>query len=202
MSLVPTFVQAVDGRFYKDPVVAGDDWWICFDDDDDPEIIVRHFKNSTPESGKTRASKVMREAGIEFKDIRYSRRCQRIFPPKWDKFFEAQCFWFYLMAPIPLPCKYDAVVQEPTASCVMYGFFTDVSSEDCARAVLGMDIDLMIARALLAQPFYKKQQEKVRPEIAKKLYQQVPWLRELTRDNWQEALKDKPTTVRLQWRRS
>ncbi len=196
------FVQATDGRFYRRPRVIGDDWWICFDDGDDPEIVVRQFKNSTPWSCQVRAGKVMREAGIGYKELRHCQQGKRIFPPDWDKFLDGQSFNFQLMAPIPIPGMFDAVVDEPGAvweHCI-YGFFTDVSAEECARAVLGMDIRPLIARALLKQAVYKKDIEKVRPEICKKLYAQAPWLRELRRETWAEQLKDQPKTVRIEWR--
>ncbi len=40
MSLCPVYVRAVDGLFYKDPVICHYDWFICFDDDDPPELVV------------------------------------------------------------------------------------------------------------------------------------------------------------------
>jgi hypothetical protein len=41
MSLVSTWVRAVDGKLYRDPVFRGDGWFLCFDDDDPPELVVR-----------------------------------------------------------------------------------------------------------------------------------------------------------------
>lgn len=41
MSLVPTWVYAEDGNWYKDPVITGPGWFICFDDDDPPEMVIR-----------------------------------------------------------------------------------------------------------------------------------------------------------------
>jgi len=41
MSLVSTYVRAVDGKLYRDPVFRGDFWFLCFDDDDPPELVVK-----------------------------------------------------------------------------------------------------------------------------------------------------------------
>ena len=41
MSLVPTYVQFDDDRWYKDPVIGeGRQWFICYDDDDPIELVI------------------------------------------------------------------------------------------------------------------------------------------------------------------
>lgn len=45
MSLGTTYVRAVDGKFYAEPVFRGvtengNRWFICFDEDDDPEFVL------------------------------------------------------------------------------------------------------------------------------------------------------------------
>lgn len=42
MSLVPAFVKADDGRYYENPIIEGDDWFICWDDDDPVELVTTH----------------------------------------------------------------------------------------------------------------------------------------------------------------
>ena len=40
MSLVSTYVRADDGKMYRELVLEGDGWFICFDDDDPVEIVI------------------------------------------------------------------------------------------------------------------------------------------------------------------
>lgn len=35
-----TYVRAVDGQLYRNPVVEGKHWFVCFDDDEPPELVV------------------------------------------------------------------------------------------------------------------------------------------------------------------
>jgi hypothetical protein len=41
MSLVSTYVQSQEGNWYKNPVVKGDGWFICWDDDEPIELVVK-----------------------------------------------------------------------------------------------------------------------------------------------------------------
>jgi len=192
------FVQAVDSRFYRNPRLCGSDWWAEFAD---IRIIIRKFSRSTQESCRRRASKVLREYGVKFTTLDFMFEQKEAFPPDWDKLQDSYSFAFVLRGPIPIPPIYDLVVNNPTPDSQMIGFESEVSSLDCVKAVVGMDIDLGIARALLAEPFYKGKQERVRPEICKKLYVQFPWLRSIDRNNMSEKLASQPETVTLKWRR-
>jgi hypothetical protein len=40
MSRASVYVRAVDGRFYKDPIVVFTEGFVCFDDDDPPELVL------------------------------------------------------------------------------------------------------------------------------------------------------------------
>lgn len=40
MSLVSTYVQSTSGKWYKNPVIRGDGWFICWDDDEPIELVV------------------------------------------------------------------------------------------------------------------------------------------------------------------
>lgn len=192
-----SFVQATDGRFYENPVLWGDGWYASFVADD-PEIVVAvKYRRATCRS---RASKALRDAGIEAKDLRRSSDGTRFFPPEMSMM--PSCgYVFKLLAPIPVPEKHDTVVDEPGAvwdNCI-HGFYSDVSAMDCARAVLGLDVSPLISRALLATAFYMKEGG-IRAEVNKKLFAQVPWLRELKIDRYVEQLREHPEIVRINWR--
>lgn len=44
MSLVSTYVESQSGKWYKNPVVKGDGWYICWDDDEPIEIVIDEAK--------------------------------------------------------------------------------------------------------------------------------------------------------------
>lgn len=41
MSLVSSYVLFDNGRWYRDPTIRGEDWYLCFDDDDPPEVVIK-----------------------------------------------------------------------------------------------------------------------------------------------------------------
>lgn len=44
MSMVSTYVESQEGHWYRNPVVKGDGWFICWDDDEPIEIVVEKDK--------------------------------------------------------------------------------------------------------------------------------------------------------------
>lgn len=97
MSLVSTYVRAVDGKLYRDPIVVGNDWFLCFDDDDPPELVVRAM-GALPELQCIRA-------------ICGHTRSFRCFTGDLnDDFVEADSYWCELVSPIPVPQRHDGVV--------------------------------------------------------------------------------------------
>lgn len=141
MSMVPTYVRASDGRFYKNPVLTSEDGFICFDDNDPPELVM-----------KTRGSKVTNEAAELQMDMflgagRWAGllravACRRLFGLKTEP---AMVFWFRLTHCIPVPVthqgcecgkpKHDCVIYDPEtppAKCSSCG----ASGEDTALQVL------------------------------------------------------------------
>lgn len=41
MSLVSSWVESREGRWYRNPIVRADDWFICWDDDEPIELVVK-----------------------------------------------------------------------------------------------------------------------------------------------------------------
>lgn len=88
MSLGPIYVQADDGQYYQDPVIRGDDFFLCWDEDDPPELVIRADEPNARDSEtikrmavvriKKRARRIIDELGISaryFDDVRFSWRC-------------------------------------------------------------------------------------------------------------------------------
>jgi hypothetical protein len=154
----------------------------------------------TKNSGLSVAKQVIKDFGEhpKFVDFRV-----KPYPPDY-KLLASIEYEFRLTQAIPIPQKYNAVIDEPGRvweHCI-YGFWSMVEIKDCARVVLGMDIDPIITRALLRQTIYKTKQEKVRAELVKKLYALFPQLREIKKDNWEKQIEELfPTEkVKLEWK--
>lgn len=112
MSLVPTWVEAVDGNFYKDPTLRGTGWFVCFDDDDPPELVIR------VEYAKKRFS-ILKDKGIKYANLAFQGSSGRLFG---GRFKTANSYFFKLRGPIPIPDKHDGVASKPTGQCCFYSF--------------------------------------------------------------------------------
>ena len=118
MSLVATWVQATDGKFYENPILFGEGWYVCFDDDDPPEIVISEklFKSKD-------AFQILEEAGVPHRNVRDGHRENRMFPNKVNlkwKWKEAWSYFFVLDGPIPVPTRFDSVEHNPTGQGVYY----------------------------------------------------------------------------------
>lgn len=127
MSLVPTWVLAHDGMYYKNPVlrsnaeiwnsphggpVEREKWFICFDDDDPPEIVIAfdHFQGDVPfrysrRGIADRAVAILKALNIRhtlnFRRPRISGRCFG----KDLRFANAGAFFFTIKSPLPVPAR-------------------------------------------------------------------------------------------------
>jgi len=94
MSLGPTAVQSLERVWFKDPLVVGEGWFVCWDDDDPIELVVAHFSDHTPEE----VVSLLQAQGWEVK-MRGEARSSglRCFPDAEGKFgdsmFPAWCCW-------------------------------------------------------------------------------------------------------------
>lgn len=131
MSLMPTYVLADDNKMYKDPVLFGEDWFLCFDDDEDPEIVISVDNKKSKIEMFDYANNVLTEAGFIFRlkyDSNNPRKCSRCFPPS-NKHKKAASFAVDIKQPIPAKCKmrHGKVLTiedftKNTPQCVFYTF--------------------------------------------------------------------------------
>jgi hypothetical protein len=64
MSLVPTYVQMDDGRWYDGPVIGDRDrWFVCWDDDEPPELVVRAANRAEAEAQIEAVRRQIEKAG-------------------------------------------------------------------------------------------------------------------------------------------
>ena len=88
--LVSTWVLFQDGKFYQDPVLYGEDWFICFDDEDPPELVVRVERKKQRKSVFIeRAAEIMKQLGVQARPVSYRGGCMRLFPPSRKNFADA-----------------------------------------------------------------------------------------------------------------
>lgn len=103
MSLMPTYVLADDGNFYKDPILCDSsfNWFVCFHDYEPPEFIVRRSYSEDVQEILEFAQRILRASGIRYKSNTIAPTLSlRHFPPKW-KSFKACSFYLEITKPIP-----------------------------------------------------------------------------------------------------
>ena len=100
MSLGPTFVKADDGKFYRDPTIRGEDYFICFDEDDPPELVIRAKRRSLDQL-KIIADKILETLNIKA-DLHSHSFAERVFSKgfKSNKFKPAIAFFLDIKSSI------------------------------------------------------------------------------------------------------
>lgn len=117
MSLVSTYVLFSDGRYYKNPTIRGDGWFLCFDDDDQPELVVQ-MQGQSPKQVELRACDILEAAGIDATMMSSPSRGGRVFG---KKIREAMA-WFLTIHKPPPRCLLHAGltgVEKPRAPCAV-----------------------------------------------------------------------------------
>lgn len=119
MSLVSTYVRADDGEMYRNPVLEGEGWFICFDDDDPVEVVI------AKELGIEDPKEFLESLGIKPLKNRVSnamRSGSRVFNGGWRS---ARSWFFEIEERIPasLITRHDGVVErENIRQGVIYDF--------------------------------------------------------------------------------
>ncbi len=104
--MADTFVVADDGLFYRDPVIASPlkslvaDWFICFDGPLQPTMVLRVPRGDYSQA-RIRASRLLREAGLQGRVGLVDSIRLRTFPPRWDRAFHSVTFRVSLTGPVP-----------------------------------------------------------------------------------------------------
>lgn len=180
MSKVSTFVQAVDDKYYQNPIIFGEDAYVCFDDEDDPEIIIKHEKGRSKQESAQIANERMEAFGIKGRILRstYGRASGRLFPPDWQ-FHEAVYFDFDIDQPIPIPTQYDCVVDYPSMECRFYSWTMEFDTETIVNFLTDEGHDKYLMGFMLGKPHYMVQPGKALKIVKKELLRQFPQLRNL-----------------------
>lgn len=114
MSLVPTYVKATDDYFYKNPILQGNGWFICFDDDEPPELVIADESPVTPEYA-------FELANIKYSHLRKGTKAERVFGKGW-KFKPTQSYFFRLKSKLNPQriTEHDGRVKTINVECVFY----------------------------------------------------------------------------------
>lgn len=138
MSRVSTFVQGSDFKFYRNPVLYGDDWYLCFDDDDPPEVVV---KTTVKREARKLAGDRLAGAGVKFKILEARTESYRCFPPTYTGFHKAFSFFVELKEPLPVGgpalLKHDGMTDFPSTECVFLTFDLEFDAADVAKLFVG-----------------------------------------------------------------
>lgn len=119
MSLVSTYVRADNEKWYRDPVMSGDGWFICFDDDDPIELVMINPDIKDKKSPEDLLKEINLIAFVNSKPM-YS---ERLFEEHGWKFTPSRAYWIDIVGPIPfrLITKFDAEFKtKPNKQGVYY----------------------------------------------------------------------------------
>lgn len=119
--MVPNLVLADNGLFYKNPIIAGDGWFICWDDDDPDELVVANDCKLTP-------TEIFEQTGLDAKVTRKAGRSGRLFDDTFN-FKPSQAYWITIHSPIPANkiTRHDGTIpqgEQFTMECVFDDFST------------------------------------------------------------------------------
>lgn len=123
MSLVSTCVQANDGKIYKNPILSGEDFFICFDDDDPPELVIKRLHRIDSDLHK-RALDILKNLGLVASLRGNPMKSSRLFNLTQElstKFIEAISYFLHIEAPIPANhiTKHDGL-YDGQSECTLY----------------------------------------------------------------------------------
>lgn len=149
MSQQAVYVQALDGLLYKDPIISGNNWFVCFDDTEPPEIVMKRYGSTTEKSARRMAHTLLLGAGIGFElgEIN-SLKNGRSFPPTW-KPAPASSIFFKLLAPIPVPRDHGGVKIKPSLIAGAIIFWHDFDIETVLDTISGKHVDRLLMEALI-----------------------------------------------------
>lgn len=105
MSLVSTYVRADNGKMYRNPVLRGEGWFVCFDDDEPVEIVI------ADETGIKEPNAFLRSMGI--KPHRMGKAMKGGSRSFEGGFKPAKSWFFEITHPIPakLITSHDGIVE-------------------------------------------------------------------------------------------
>lgn len=120
MSLVPTYVRASDGYWYKNPVIGEAGWFLCYDDNDPIEIVIEKDKHTLDD-----ILGLLKAKGYELKFYGMGHAAQRIFDSSKEFNFRPARSYFVEpvrgVMPVGLLKNSDGnFKQRPRSDCVFY----------------------------------------------------------------------------------
>ena len=123
MSLVPTCVQANDGNVYINPIISGEDFFICFDDDDPPELVIKLLDRS-PDEIHQRALDILKDLPLIASFRGSPSKSSRLFDHSQQSalnFVKANAYFLYIDQPIPFNkiTKHDGL-YDGKSECTLY----------------------------------------------------------------------------------
>ena len=127
MSLGPTYVRADDGEFYKNPVIRGEGFFLCFDEDEPPELVIEVGAGNFVMA--ERMDEIIKQLGLKASFKQGPHRSTRCFGKLSDKgsMRPAYAYFLNIHAPIPVSIitEHEGVYDghgEGTFECFDSGF--------------------------------------------------------------------------------
>lgn len=125
MSKVSSWVKAVDGYWYKNPIIegvteVGHRWFICFDDEDPPEFV---YEIGETQGFRIPLPMILENIGIKINSHFKARESGRLFGND-PEFSKARGYFLNIVDLIPVPNRFDDVqtMRPKTLQGAFYDF--------------------------------------------------------------------------------
>jgi hypothetical protein len=187
------WVQATDGRFYKDPMVIWKDAFLqC--EDDEVELVSR--SEQLPNKAKLAALKEIEPLAIKLG----KRETDDILWPDGYKMTLCHIWKATLLSPIPIPNQFHFAVDIPRWDDKIIGFRSDFDTTVIVDTLHGVEQDIGLIKALFGRDHYKLDMKNMRGQLSKELFKQYPWLGAVTKSNKARILNTQPARLSITWK--
>lgn len=187
------WIQAIDGRFYKDPMVIFQDVFLqC--EDDRLELVSR--SELSPTKAKIDAIQEIKPMALKLG----RRETDDVLWPTDFKMTLCHIWKVTLLAPIAVPKEFHFVMNEPNYDDKIIGFESEFDTVAVVDTLHGVEQDVGLIKAILGRDHYKLDMEKMKGQLSKELFRQHPWLGTVTKSNKARVLNTQPSRLKIKWK--
>lgn len=191
-------IQAINGLFYRDPVIIGENWFVKFEEG--PEVVVQKFKNTSRES----ALKRVRTAVPGCKILEKAYEGKVTFPPNWDKLLDSISYYVKLNEPIPIPEIYKGEpLSYPSSEMGYLAWKLDFNTLDVISLFMQKNVPKFLISFLFEEAIFSSEIEKFRQKARNKIKKNFPDVKFPTKirnedvGNWIEKLGERVEIKKL-----
>ena len=124
MSLGAIFIKADDNKYYKEPVIRGEDFFICFDENEYPELVLKRNGSNMKEC-QTKVETILNNLKLNTEIKKPGQFSSRIFSKNKSSFKFINAFSIYVNIKSKIPAMLlkdnEGIYESETT---LYGEYT------------------------------------------------------------------------------